>query len=85
MEFIGYIAALLTTISFIPQALKVIKTRNTGSISLMMYLVLTVGLMLWITYGFIKDDPPIIIANSITVIFALLILYNKIKFDILKK
>lgn len=85
MEFIGYIAALLTTISFIPQALKVIKTRNTGSISLMMYLVLTVGLMLWITYGFIKDDLPIIIANSITVIFALLILYNKIKFDILKK
>lgn len=76
-DVIGSAAALFTTISFIPQALKVIKTRDTRSISLGMYTIFSGGVTLWLVYGIMKHDMPIIIANAVTLVFALTILWFK--------
>ena len=55
---IGLIAAACTTLSFLPQAIKVIKTKNTSDLSLTMYLILTTGLLLWLIYGYLINDIP---------------------------
>ncbi len=77
---IGLIAAFCTTVSFIPQALKIIKTKNTQSISLSMYILFITGVTLWLIYGAFIGDFPIVIANGITLIFAGIILYFKVKY-----
>ncbi|TKB97022.1 SemiSWEET transporter [Pedobacter cryophilus] len=77
---IGFLAAIGTTASFIPQALKIFKTKDTKSISLSMYLMFISGVLLWLVYGIIKQDIPMIIANGITLVFAGIILYFKIKY-----
>lgn len=76
---IGLLAALGTTIAFIPQVLQIIKTKNTRGVSLLMYIIFTSGIILWLTYGLLLNDVPIIIANSITLILAATILFLKIK------
>ncbi|WCL47876.1 SemiSWEET transporter [Leptospira sp. GIMC2001] len=77
-HFIGYFAAILTTVSFLPQVLRVVVTKRTRDISRNMYLVLSVGVFLWLVYGFLKSDLPIILANSITLLFTITILVFKI-------
>lgn len=77
---IGLMAAACTTISFLPQAIKVIRTRNTKDLSLPMYVILTTGVFLWLVYGIFIVDWPIIVANSITIIFCLIILGMKLKY-----
>lgn len=77
---IGLIAACCTTLSFIPQALKIIKSKNTQSISLSMYVLFVSGVTLWLIYGALIHDLPVIIANGITLVFAGSILYFKIKY-----
>jgi MtN3 and saliva related transmembrane protein len=76
---IGNLAACLTTISFLPQAIKVIKTKDTHSISLPMYVLFVLGVAFWLIYGTLIDSPPIVIGNSITLLFAGVILWYKIK------
>lgn len=78
---IGSLAAILTTASFIPQAIKVIKTKDTSGISLIMYSMFTMGVFLWIIHGFIINDLAVILANSCTFIFAIIILFFKIKYE----
>ena len=78
-DIIGYIAAILTTSAFIPQAIKVIQTKNTEGISLWMYIIFTLGVAFWLIYGLIKNELPIIVANAITLVFASIILLYKIK------
>lgn len=75
---ISYAAAILTTLSFLPQALKVIKTRNTKDISLCMYFLFTVGVVLWALYGFFNQEYAVGIANALTFVFAAIILVYKI-------
>ena len=77
---IGFLAAIGTTASFIPQALKILKTRDTKSISLSMYVMFVSGVFLWLIYGITKQDIPMMIANGITLVFAGIILYFKIKY-----
>ncbi|WP_404360349.1 SemiSWEET transporter [Methylotuvimicrobium sp. KM1] len=77
-EVIGYIAATLTTLSFLPQALLTLKTRNTESLSLSMYSLFTTGVLLWLIYGLSISDKAIIFANSITFLLALSILSFKV-------
>ncbi len=77
---IGLAAAFCTTFSFLPQAIKVIKTKQTKDLSLVMYSVFTTGVLLWLMYGISVNDIPLIIANSITLIFALIILIMKIRY-----
>jgi len=77
-DSIGYIAATLTTASFVPQALLTLRTRNVAGISLAMYSVFTLGVSLWLLYGISLGEWPIIIANALTVALAALILGTKI-------
>lgn len=77
---IGLIAAACTTFAYVPQAVKTIKTKDTKSLSLIMYVIMTVGIMLWLSYGILLKDLPIIIANTVTLIFAGIILVLKIKY-----
>lgn len=76
---IGFIAAILTTASFLPQAIKTIKTKDTKGISLLMYILFSAGILLWFVYGLLIHDIAIILANAVTLIFALIILYYKLK------
>ncbi len=71
---LGFMAAAFTTLSFLPQAIKVIKTKNTSGISFSMYLMFTIGVLLWFTYGIATKQTSIALANGITLIFALIIL-----------
>ena len=73
-NYVGYFAAFLTTFSFLPQALKTIKTKSTNGISPVMYSAFTVGSLMWFTYGLLVSDVIIVVANSITFAFALIIL-----------
>ncbi len=75
---IGFLAATATTISTIPQAIKTIKTKHTKDISLEMYLILTTGMLLWLTYGILITDYPLIVANGLSLIFSTTILIFKI-------
>ncbi len=77
-EAIGYVAATLTTVSFLPQAILTIKTRDTSSLSLSMYSIFTLGVLCWLFYGLYIADTAIIAANAITFILAGIILVYKI-------
>ncbi|PQJ79500.1 SemiSWEET family sugar transporter [Polaribacter porphyrae] len=79
-EVLGYLAAILTTISFLPQVFKIYKTKETKSISLSMYIVLTIGILLWLIYGIHLKSLPMILANSITLISLIYILLMKVKY-----
>ena len=76
---LGTFAATCTTIAFIPQAFKTIKTKDTASISVGMYSIFVFGTITWTIYGIVTKDFPIIIANIITSILAMIILFYKLK------
>ncbi len=78
-EIIGFIAALLTTTAFLPQALHSWKTRDLSGISFNMYLTFTIGVTLWLIYGLLIKSMPVIAANVITLPTTLIILSLKIK------
>jgi MtN3 and saliva related transmembrane protein len=79
-ELIGSLAALLTTVSFIPQVWHTWRTRDVSGISLAMYSAFTLGVALWLVYGWLLGAWPIIIANAVTLSLALGILYMKLRF-----
>ena len=83
IDILGFTAAFCTTFSFLPQALKVFKTRDTKSLSLVMYSVLTVGVALWLAYGLLKQDAAVIVANMVTLLLAVAILGIKIHNDVI--
>jgi len=78
IELLGYLAATLTTIAFIPQAWKTITTKRTKDISIYMYILLNVGIVCWFVYGIELQSKPIIWANAITLIFTIPVLIMKI-------
>lgn len=78
-ELIGFAAAFLTTAAFIPQALKVYKTRKTDDLSFGLFFMLFVGISLWFIYGLLISAMPIIVANGITLVFVAYILWMKIR------
>jgi len=80
---IGLAAAVLTTSSFVPQIVKIIRTKGTKDISLLMYVVITIGFFLWLLYGVLREDPAIIFANVIALILGLFVLVLKIKYKYL--
>jgi len=71
----GYFAAFFTAVSFLPQAIKTVKTRQTAGLSLLTYLFLFLGSLSWFIYGFYLTDSPLMITNSLTTIFTGIILY----------
>ena len=78
-EIVGSMAAFLTTASFVPQAIQVIRTKHTKDLSLGMYIMVNAGIACWLAYGLMLGSMPLIIANSVTIFFSLIILYYKIK------
>ncbi len=78
LTVISYIAAALTTVSFVPQAIKTIRTRDTSSISLGMYIMFTAGVILWMVYGIATAQAAIVVSNAITAVLAVIILSFKI-------
>ena len=75
---LGYLAATLTTISFLPQVIRLYKTKNTEAISTWMYIIFSLGVFLWLVYGCIIEAWPIVVANAMTLILSLCILWMKI-------
>ena len=84
-DILGYGAAFCTTAAYVPQAIKVYRTRHTKDISLGMFLILICGLLFWLIYGFLLNSTPIILANIVTVFLAAYILVMKIRLDYLGK
>ena len=80
IDLIGYIAATLTTASFVPQAWHTFKTRDVRGISLGMYSAFTLGVLCWLVYGLLLGAWPIVIANTITTALAAAILVMKLRF-----
>ena len=78
-SWIGYLAACLTTLSFLPQAIKVIVTRNTQGISGLMYVMFVCGLVMWLLYGLMIEDKAVSMANFLTLVFAMPILVIKLR------
>lgn len=78
---LGLIAGALTTVAFVPQVIKTWKTKSAEDISLGMYLIFCTGVALWLIYGLIKTDIPIIVANIVTFALAMTILYFKFSYN----
>ena len=74
IDILGYFAACLTTVSFLPQAISCLKTGKTDGLSLPMYAIFSIGVALWLGYGLAVGSWPVILANLITLGFALIIL-----------
>jgi len=78
VEMAGYLAGACTTFSFVPQILKMIRTGKVRDISVSMYLVLSLGLSLWLIYGIYIGEIPIIFANSVSLVLCMIILVMKL-------
>ncbi|MEI9418474.1 SemiSWEET family sugar transporter [Mesorhizobium sp. Cs1321R2N1] len=74
VTIVGYLAAICSMTSFTPQAWKIIRTRDTNSISAPMYVLTVLGFALWLTFGLMKDEWPIIITNAVCLILSAFIL-----------
>lgn len=78
VQLTGFAAAFFTTVSNIPQILKIIRTRETKGVSAASYTVLLIGLLLWVAYGIYRDDWPVIIANAISAVVCAIVLFLKL-------
>lgn len=78
-DLIGYCAAFCTTFAFVPQVVLVVRSGNTQGISLGMYTIFCTGVALWLCYGLMLADVPIIAANALTLFLALIVLGYKIR------
>lgn len=77
---IGFIAGIFTGISLLPQLIKIVKEKKTEAISIWMLVILMAGLALWTTYGFLKNDLPIIITNAFSMLVNVIILILRLKY-----
>jgi MtN3 and saliva related transmembrane protein len=84
VTLIGLVAALCTTISYIPQLKKIWVTGETEDISLKMFLILAAGIALWVVYGVLQRDVVIILANSVSLAFLCAILFFKLRENVRK-
>ena len=80
IEIIGFVAAFLTTASFLPQVFKIWKTKEVSSLSLPMFLMFFLGVFLWLVYGIYIESPAMITANAITLVSASIILFFIFKY-----
>ncbi|MBM3503142.1 MAG: hypothetical protein FJX65_04635 [Alphaproteobacteria bacterium] len=80
VELIGFAGAILTTVAFIPQAVKAWRSRSTRDVSLAMFLMIFVGIICWLTYGLLTEDAPLIAANTVSFVLASAILVAKLRY-----
>jgi MtN3 and saliva related transmembrane protein len=76
---IGLLAGALTTASFVPQVVRILVTRETRAISLTMYALFTTGVFLWLVYGVILGELPIVLANGLAFVLAATVLALKLR------
>jgi MtN3 and saliva related transmembrane protein len=81
LDLLGLIATCFTTSSFVPQVWRTWKTRDVSGISLTSYAVITVGLALWLAYGLLRGDLPLVVANSVMVVLTAAITLMKIVYS----
>ncbi len=81
IDAIGYMAATMTTVSFLPQLIRVVKLRSARDISLTMFLVFSTGTFFWLMYGLLSHSAPVWIANAVTFVLSMSILILKLRFD----
>ena len=79
VDLIGYLAAILTTVAFVPQALTSWRTRDLSGVSLPMYSIFTAGVAMWLAYGVLLGSWPIIVANAVTLALSGAVLVLKVK------
>lgn len=80
VQLLGMLAGILTTIAFLPQVIKTWKSRSAKDLSLGMFSIFCTGVLLWLIYGLLVDDLPIVLANFVTLILALTLLVFKLSF-----
>jgi MtN3 and saliva related transmembrane protein len=78
-SLVGYIAAVSTTVAFVPQVARAWRTRSTGDISLGMYMLLVAGTMFWLAYGVLTEAAPVIASNVVNICLQSSILYLKLR------
>jgi MtN3 and saliva related transmembrane protein len=81
LDLLGFIATAFTTSSFVPQVWRTWKTRDVSGISLPTYVIITMGLAIWLVYGLLKEDLPLIVANAVMVVLTGSITVMKIRFE----
>lgn len=81
IDLIGYVAATCTTLSFLPQLIRVVHLRSARDISLGMFFIFSVGTALWLTYGLLIHSKPVTVANAVTFVLSISILFFKLRFD----
>jgi MtN3 and saliva related transmembrane protein len=79
-DFLGYAAATLTTAAFIPQAWRTFRTKDVSGISTRMYIVFTLGVAMWLAYGVVIGDLPMMLANGVTLVLAFAVLAMKLRY-----
>jgi MtN3 and saliva related transmembrane protein len=79
-DVLGYAAAFLTTVSFVPQAWRTFRTKDVSGISLKMYSVFTVGVAVWLAYSLALGEPPMIASNAVTLVLACAVLVMKLRY-----
>ena len=80
IDIIGIIAGTCTTISFLPQVVRIMRTKHTHDISMPMYIIFSFGVFMWTCYGFITNSIPVILANSVTFALSIYILTAKMRY-----
>ena len=81
LTILGLVATAFTTSSFIPQVWTTWRTKDVSGISLTTYIIITIGLFLWLLYGIFKQDTPLIIANAVMVVLTLSITVMKLRYE----
>jgi len=79
-EAIGIMAGICTTVSLVPQVIKTLKTKSAKDVSLLMFVIFSMGVLLWLVYGFIINSISMIVANCVTFVLAAIILVAKVKY-----
>jgi MtN3 and saliva related transmembrane protein len=81
INFIGYAAATCTTVSFLPQLIRVVRLRSARDISLGMFSIFSAGTAMWLTYGLLSHTWPVAVANGVTLVLSFSILVLKLRYD----
>ncbi len=81
IDFLGYVAATITTIAFLPQIIKTIKTKSAKDVSMGMFVLFTTGVFLWIIYGILTKTYPVLIANAVIFCLSVTQIILKIYYD----
>ncbi|HEX7891225.1 MAG TPA: SemiSWEET transporter [Ramlibacter sp.] len=79
-DMLGYAAATLTSLSFVPQAWRTFRTKDVSGISLKMYAVFTLGVAVWLAYGIVLGEVPMMLANGLTLVLACAVLVMRLRY-----